>query len=172
VPVFRYTVVETKGGFIGLLASEEGLAAATLPCPTREDARRALGERAEGAVHVPSAFRETARRLRDYFEGVSVSFPETLDIAAGTLFQRGVWRVTAEIPWGETRSYGWIAARLGRPGAARAAGNALGRNPLPIFIPCHRVTSGDGTLGGFTGGLEHKRHLLGLEGIYLPERGA
>jgi methylated-DNA-[protein]-cysteine S-methyltransferase len=74
-----------------------------------------------------------------------------------------VWLATQKILHGETRSYGWIAGQLGKPEAARAVGQALGRNPLPIIVPCHRVVSGNGGLGGFTGGLDMKKYLLELE---------
>jgi len=74
-----------------------------------------------------------------------------------------VWQATRLIPYGETRSYLWVAVQIGKPGAARAVGQALGRNPLPVIIPCHRVIASDGGLGGFTGGLVMKRRLLELE---------
>jgi len=74
-----------------------------------------------------------------------------------------VWQATRLIPYGETRSYLWVAVQIGKPGAARAVGQALGRNPLPVIVPCHRVIAADGGLGGFTGGLEMKRRLLELE---------
>ena len=85
----------------------------------------------------------------------------------GTEFQRRVWGAIATIPWGETRSYGWLAKRAGRPNAVRAAASACGANPLPGFIPCHRVIAADGTIGGFSGGLAMKRRLLRLEGIEI-----
>ncbi len=82
-----------------------------------------------------------------------------------TPFQQAVWRACMEIPAGETRSYGWIAARIGRPGAARAVGSALGKNPFAPFVPCHRVIRADGTPGGFSapGGVKAKLRLLGKE---------
>ena len=83
----------------------------------------------------------------------------------GTPFQRRVWKAIASIPWGETRSYAWLARKAGSPRAYRAAAQACGANPLPRIIPCHRVIASDGTLGGFSGGLSLKRKLLMLEGI-------
>ena len=83
----------------------------------------------------------------------------------GTPFQRRVWRAISSIPWGETRSYAWLARRAGSPRAYRAAAQACGANPLPPLIPCHRVIASDGTIGGFSGGLTLKRKLLMLEGI-------
>ncbi len=94
-----------------------------------------------------------------------------MDLSSGTAFQRAVWEKAGEIPWGETRSYGWLAREIGRPGAARAAGGALHRNPLPLLIPCHRVIRGDGSPGGFGSGSEWKEFLLKAERIARIERG-
>jgi len=91
------------------------------------------------------------------------TFPDRLDLSGATPFQRMVWEATRLIPYGETRSYAWVAGQVNKPGAARAVGQALGRNPLPIIIPCHRVIRGDGSLGGFSNGLEVKERLLHLE---------
>ena len=102
-------------------------------------------------------------RLRIYFGGHKATFPDELDLSRATPFQRKVWEVTALISYGETRSYAWVAEQMGKPRASRAVGQALGKNPLPIIIPCHRVLSSDGKLGGYSGGLEMKRHFLSLE---------
>ncbi|MCD7752998.1 MAG: methylated-DNA--[protein]-cysteine S-methyltransferase [Clostridiales bacterium] len=100
--------------------------------------------------------------LEGYFRGCPV--PKDLPLAPrGTPFQRAVWTALEDIPWGETRTYGQLAAQLGRPGAARAVGQACHRNPLPIFIPCHRVVGADGSLTGFVGGLACKEALLRME---------
>lgn len=101
-------------------------------------------------------------QLSEYFNGDRSTFD--LDLSpAGTAFQLRVWRALSAIPYGETRSYGEVAAAIGNPRAAMAVGGASGGNPLPIVIPCHRVIGGDGTLAGFAGGLAVKRHLLDLE---------
>ncbi|MCC6233634.1 MAG: methylated-DNA--[protein]-cysteine S-methyltransferase [Verrucomicrobiales bacterium] len=86
-----------------------------------------------------------------------------LDLSSGTEFQREVWGYLLTIPRGETRSYGEVAAALGRPKATQATGQACGANPIPVLIPCHRVLAAGSRLGGFSGGLEWKRRLLGLE---------
>jgi len=105
-------------------------------------------------------------QIGDYFAGERQAFD--LEIAPeGTPFQRQVWRQLGKIPYGETRSYGEIAARLGRPKGARAAGGAIGSNPIVVVIPCHRVIGADGSLTGFGSGLPVKRKLLRLEGV-LP----
>jgi methylated-DNA-[protein]-cysteine S-methyltransferase len=105
---------------------------------------------------------EALRQLREYFAGKRAGFDLPL-APAGTAFQRSVWRQLQEIPYGETISYGELARRVGNPKASRAVGSANGANPLPIVIPCHRVIAGDGTLGGFGGGLLTKQTLLALE---------
>ena len=90
-----------------------------------------------------------------------------LDLSSGTLFQQKVWRALQTIPRGETRSYAWVAKKIGKPKAARAVGAACGANPVPIIVPCHRVIAGDGSLGGFGGGPALKKRLLALEGVRL-----
>jgi methylated-DNA-[protein]-cysteine S-methyltransferase len=103
------------------------------------------------------------RQLQRYAAGKSVRWNVPLDLSSGTKFQQKVWRVLTKIPRGETRSYGWVAKKAGKPGASRAVGTACGANPIPVIVPCHRVIAGDGTLGGFGGGLPMKRRLLALE---------
>jgi methylated-DNA-[protein]-cysteine S-methyltransferase len=104
-----------------------------------------------------------SQALCRYAAGQPVKFRIPLDLTGATSFQRRVWRVLRTIPFGETRSYVWVARRIGQPGAARAVGNACGANPVPILIPCHRVVASDGSLGGFSAGLKWKRQLLALE---------
>jgi methylated-DNA-[protein]-cysteine S-methyltransferase len=100
--------------------------------------------------------------LEQYFAGRRQNFSVPLDVE-GTLFQKKVWKALREIPYGEVRSYGEIARRVGNPKASRAVGTANGRNPVAIIVPCHRVIAGNGTLGGFGGGLSNKTYLLTLE---------
>ena len=106
--------------------------------------------------------REVIAQLEAYFAGKRRAFDVPL-APEGTPFQREVWSLLLTIPYGETRSYGELASRLGRSEAARAVGAANGRNPIPIIIPCHRVIGADGSLTGFGGGLAIKRRLLELE---------
>jgi len=107
--------------------------------------------------------RRVARELRDYFAGKRRDF--TFPVRpAGTDFNQRVWQELTRIPYGETRTYGELARKIGRPNAARAVGSANGRNPVPIVLPCHRVVASGGKLGGYGGGLELKKRLLELEG--------
>lgn len=103
-----------------------------------------------------------SRELEAYFLGRGYSFTVPLDLR-GTDFQLRVWETARTIPYGSTWSYGEVASALGRPGAARAVGRALGTNPVAIIVPCHRVVGADGSLVGFGGGLDAKRKLLSLE---------
>jgi methylated-DNA-[protein]-cysteine S-methyltransferase len=163
----KYTVFNTGIGWIGLLGSSAGLLQATLPQPSHDEAFGMLGGRTNQASLSSEPFDDLVERLRSYFSGHRTTFPDNLDLSEATPFQREVWQVLRLIPYGETRSYAWVAESIEKPGAARAVGQAVGKNPLAIIIPCHRVIASDGTLGGFGGGLELKRHLLHLEGNSL-----
>ena len=124
-------------------------------------ARLAFGAHGESSPPTPLLIR-AAEQLHEYFAGERRSFDVPL-APAGTEFQLACWRALAEIPYGETRSYGEQARRIGRPDRARAVGAANGANPIAIILPCHRVIGADGSLVGFGGGLETKRRLLDLE---------
>lgn len=116
----------------------------------------------DGWTYSEEPFAEARRQLREYFRGERRTFDLPLR-ANGTAFQLAVLEALGEIPYGATASYGEVARRIGRPGAARAVGAANGRNPLPIVIPCHRVIGSDGGLTGFGGGIATKKALLELE---------
>nr|MDK2850718.1 methylated-DNA-[protein]-cysteine S-methyltransferase [Candidatus Cloacimonadota bacterium] len=109
--------------------------------------------------------REIIKQLDEYFAGTRREF-DLAFFATGTPFQLMVWEELMKIPYGETISYQELATRIGRPHSARAVGNALRANPVPIIIPCHRVIASNGSLGGFSGGIATKRFLLGLEKRY------
>ncbi|MBN2412174.1 methylated-DNA--[protein]-cysteine S-methyltransferase [candidate division KSB1 bacterium] len=112
-------------------------------------------------------FKTLRAKLDQYFQGRSVNFDEPVDLLRGTLFQRKIWDLVRQIPYGQTRTYGQIAEQINKPGAARAVGAANGANPLPIIIPCHRVVQTNGNLGGYGGGLDIKDALLRLERVVL-----
>ncbi len=112
---------------------------------------------------------EVFHQLDAYFSGKLNRFDLPLDLSGFSSFRRRVWNCLQRIPFGETRSYQQIAREIGSPGASRAVGNANSRNPIPIIIPCHRVVRADGTLGGYSSGIEMKRLLLDHErGLYKP----
>jgi methylated-DNA-[protein]-cysteine S-methyltransferase len=114
-----------------------------------------------------SAFADVVDQLNAYFAGTLTEFDVDLHLV-GTEFQRRVWSALRTIPYGETRSYGQIAAQIGAPGASRAVGLANGRNPVGIIVPCHRVIGSTGGLTGYGGGLDRKRDLLTLERNRAP----
>jgi methylated-DNA-[protein]-cysteine S-methyltransferase len=122
-----------------------------------------------GASHDPEAFGEVEAQLDAYFAGELTEFDVPL-APAGSGFQLAVWEALTRIPYGETASYGEVAAELGRPDAVRAVGSTNGRNPIAVIIPCHRVIGADGTLVGYGGGLPRKRLLLELEAEHAAPR--
>jgi methylated-DNA-[protein]-cysteine S-methyltransferase len=138
-----------------------------------EGSASATGEDDAGPRPVSATDRvldEAARQLDGYFAGERRRFDLPLD-PHGTAFQTDVWEALRKIPYGETRSYADIARRIGRPTAVRAVGRANGQNPLAIVVPCHRVIGADGSLTGYSGGVDKKRTLLELESRVLEARG-
>lgn len=158
-----YAVFETSAGWIGVLGSSTGLSRTTLPQKSKKMAELSLGEDIKKAEYSSEGFRRLIIKYKVYFSGSKVVFSEKLDISQSTSFEGAVWETTRHIPYGQTQSYGWVARQIGKPLAPRAVGRALGKNPLPIIVPCHRVLASDGSLCGFGGGLEMKRYLLNLE---------
>lgn len=165
-----YMLLQTPLGCVGLLRSEAGMRRVILPGPSAESIEAQLLEGAGDAARDEAAFGDLPRRLERYLALEKTAFPDRLDLDGATAFQRAVWQAARAIPYGETRSYGWVAGRLGKPEAARAVGQALGRNPLPLLVPCHRVTAANG-LGGFGGGTALKRFLLEIEARGLRAAG-
>jgi O-6-methylguanine DNA methyltransferase len=160
----EYAFFETDWGWMGATGSSRGLAAVVLPQPSAEDVLTQLGAITSSGRQNTGRFAGFAQDVRDYLGGKRVEFRMSCDLSAATPFQRQVWLKAREILYGESRSYSWIAVEIGNSGACRAVGQALGKNPLPIVIPCHRVLTAHGALGGFSGGLDIKRRLLRLEG--------
>jgi methylated-DNA-[protein]-cysteine S-methyltransferase len=132
------------------------------PAELRAIAFPGRGPRRDEAERRPDAFAAVRAQLAEYFAGERTAFELALDVG-GTPFQRGVWRELARIPYGTTVSYTELARSVGRPDRVRAVGAAVGRTPVPIVIPCHRVVGSDGALTGYGGGLQRKAALLELE---------
>ena len=109
--------------------------------------------------------KQVSQQLAEYFAGQRNRFEVPLDLACGTAFQQSVWQALLAIPYGGTASYGEVSRRIGKPTAVRAVGAAVGRNPVSIILPCHRVMGTDGSLTGYAGGLHRKIALLKLEGV-------
>ena len=162
--VLRYSTMDTRFGTLWFAASTKGLSFLLLRFFSQ---RRALQElkkvRDAKLVRDDKALRQFAAQLRKYLDGEEMSFDVDVDLSVGTSFQQSVWRMTRRIPYGKVVSYKRLAEQYGNPLCARAVGNALGANPVPIVVPCHRVIRSDSSLGGFSSGTKWKKRLLALE---------
>lgn len=160
-----YAVVESPLGTLLVAATPKGLVRLSYGDEGRDAVLRDLAARVSPRVlEAPASLDEVRRQLDEYFAGRRRRFDVGVDLALVRGFTRRVLRATARIPFGSVSTYRGVAGRAGSPRASRAAGNALGANPIPIVVPCHRVVHSGGGLGGYTGGLERKRFLLALEG--------
>jgi O-6-methylguanine DNA methyltransferase len=158
-----YATANLELGRFTLAATERGLCALRLPGPGEGVFLRKLVETlAADPENAPQRMSHAIAQLEEFLSGTRREFELDVD-PVGSEFQLRVWRELAAIPFGETRTYGEIAAALGSPGAARAVGLACGKNPVAIVIPCHRVVASGGRIGGYGGGVEWKRRLLALE---------
>ena len=160
----KYHIHQLPSGWIGLVAGEKGLRRASLK-PTPQEVMEDLGADADGAENDPDHFTGIVDRFNRYSEGdLSALDDIALDLEDAPPFFRAAWDACRTIPPGETRSYRWLAAEAGNPQAMRAAGQAMARNRFTLIIPCHRVISSDGGLGGYGGGgLGVKARLLQME---------
>ena len=162
----RGMIFKARWGWMGVAESETGLVAIVLPQDSKASAAADL------RAHAPAPFEEgsSARlrrartQLREYLAGARTTFDLPLDLSRGTSFQRRVWEQLRSVPYGRLLSYQGLACRVGGRQYARAIGGAVGANPLPIVVPCHRIVAHDASIGGFSCGLPTKRKLLELEG--------
>ncbi|RYF34621.1 MAG: methylated-DNA--[protein]-cysteine S-methyltransferase [Comamonadaceae bacterium] len=153
------THIESRLGGVRLVATDRGLAGVWF------DAQRHFPDMTGWQTDdAHPLLREAAAQLLDYFDGKRQQFDLPLDLSHGTAFQQSVWQALRAIPAGATTSYGQLSAGIGKPAAVRAVGAAVGRNPISVIVPCHRVVGSDGSLTGYAGGLERKTALLELEG--------
>ncbi len=160
----HYTVLPTPLGLTGIAGSAKGLIKIILKLPSESYFKRYLEKLyACDCLIDPPRFENVVKQLNLYFSGQLKNFSCDLDLNLGTAFQQTVWRQLCSIPYGETQSYRTLARTIGHPQAFRAVGNANGKNPLPLIVPCHRVIRDNGELGGYTGGLSIKKFLLDLE---------
>jgi len=164
-----YAPVDSPFGTLHAATTKRGLVRVAFPEESVESVLEALARRlSPRIVEAPASLDAVKRELEEYFAGRRRTFDLALDWALIAPFGRRVLRMTAAIPYGGHLSYAEVAAEAGSPRGARAAGNALGANPIPIVIPCHRVLRSGGALGGYGGGLDRKRFLLELEGALTP----
>ena len=163
-----YNTFKSPVGEILVTWTEKGLNFVSFPKSTWEKFLSALSkDKNISLIKDEKKFSSLKNNLEVYFSGRAVSFKEKLDLKGGTAFQKRVWEAMLRIPFGQTRSYGWLAQQVGGKNKARAVGSACGANPIPIIIPCHRVIREDGDLGGYGGGLGMKRKLLEIEGVKI-----
>lgn len=162
-----YDILKSKRlGNVLLASTEVGLLRVHFPLVHKQPTEL-LRKMVPGAEVVRDKAKLTSvtRQVKEYLQGKRRTFKLTLDLGSQTAFRRRVLRRAAEIPYGDTTTYGALAKRCGCPGGARAIGQAMANNPIPIIIPCHRVLVSDGGLGGYSGGLKYKKMLLRLEGV-------
>jgi methylated-DNA-[protein]-cysteine S-methyltransferase len=161
-----YGTYESPLGSLTVMVTPRGLVRLSYPGEGMEDQLQELADRVSPRIlEAPEKTDDVRRQLDAYFAGRRHAFDVPIDWRLVGGFAGDVLRATARIPFGGVSSYREIAAAAGSPNAYRAAGNALGSNPVPIVVPCHRVLHAGGGLGGYTGGLERKRYLLQLEGV-------
>ena len=158
VPIYTLHMDSVLGG-VTLAATDQGLAGVWF-----DEQRHAPDT--TGWITAPDhpVLRQAAAQLASYLEGTGQHFDMPLDLSHGTQFQQAVWQALLRIPRGGTTSYGQLGADIGKPAAVRAVGAAVGRNPISVVVPCHRVLGSDGSLTGYAGGLDRKVRLLQLEG--------
>jgi len=165
-------VFHTPWGWMGASETTKGIDAVVLPKASRQAVVSELGFPSAKLLdgRISSRLREAQAQLTAYLAGTRRSFDLPLDLSCGTDFQQKVWRILRRISYGRLRSYQWVAARVGGSQYARAVGNAVGSNPMPVVIPCHRIVAQNMSLGGFSCGLPTKRKLLTLEGTLTELR--
>ncbi len=158
---FRFSTIDSDVGKIFVISNENGVSNVFF---SRKEYREYLKSLGVKDIKEGGAAESFARELRQYLRGKRSGFKSTLDLSSGTRFQQAVWKKLLEVPYGEVVTYKELACAVGSPKAARAVGNAVGKNPLPIVVPCHRVLAANG-LGGYSCGIEIKKNLLRLEGV-------
>jgi methylated-DNA-[protein]-cysteine S-methyltransferase len=165
----KFSILPSDLGAIVLSARNGRLSGIDVFAGGPAEARAWAGAALPGAEEDPAHFEQVARLLNSYFDGAHVDLAVPVDLSGLKTFTRRVLEETMKIPYGRVATYRSIALRLGMPAAARAVGQALKRNPIPLVIPCHRVIKSDGSLGGFAMGLDIKTRLLSIEGIEAHE---
>ena len=159
----QHRVFRVRAGWIAAEATPGGICRLSFPVVTRARAMQWLdGESGRAAADHP-ILAQAERELTAYFDGTPTPFEVPVDLSAVTPFRRRVLRALMQVPYGAVQTYGGLAAAVGSPGGARAVGQALGQNPVPVIVPCHRIIGSDGSLTGFGAGLDWKRALLALE---------
>jgi methylated-DNA-[protein]-cysteine S-methyltransferase len=163
-----YELHDTPVGRLLVAVTDHGLCEISYDADVDAEAERLAGAFGSRVLRSPQPTDEVRRQLDEYFAGTRREFDLAIDLRPAREFGRTVLEQLARVPYGEVTTYGTLAARAGRPRAARAVGTVMNRNPVPIVLPCHRVVGSSGSLVGYGGGLDRKRMLLELEGA-LPQ---
>ena len=162
-----FDVLDSPVGPLFVAASDRGLASISFDAEPEHQLERLARIAAPRVLRSPRSVEVARRELDEYFEGRRQAFDLSIDLRALPPFTVAVLQELARVPYGETTTYGELAARVGRPRAARAVGTVMNRNRIPIVLPCHRVVGSTGDLVGYAGGLDRKITLLRLEGAIL-----
>lgn len=164
--MYRGVFFQSNIGWVGIAESAGGIAAIVFSKASRAAAAASLRGMSSEQMEESETprLRAAKRQITEYMAGTRKTFDLTMDLSQGTAFQRRVWKKLRGVPYGQIRSYRELASSVGGSRYARAVGGAVGANPLPIVIPCHRIVAQDGSLGGFSCGLAAKRRLLSIEG--------
>ena len=171
VPEARYGFMETPVGDVLLAASDEGVVEVSyLDSFGAHDSLREIERRGYLVYERQQTVQPVIEQLTEYFNHQRQDFVLPVDLSGVTDFTRSVLSATCKIPYGKVRTYGDVASAIGKPKASRAVGNALGRNPVPVIIPCHRVILSSGAMGWYTGGPDIKRTLLDIEGTHYGDK--
>ncbi len=174
-----YSIFNTSFGLCGIVCSKKGVVRFILPGMVKSELKKeiaylklkAQSSKLEGRNRSLDLLARGKRQdeieyaIKRYFDGERIDFNFPLDLSYSTTFQKKVFKITKTIPYGEVKTYNWVAKKIGLPHASRAIGGALSRNPIPLLIPCHRVVREDGKMGGFTapGGVDLKMKMIELE---------
>jgi methylated-DNA-[protein]-cysteine S-methyltransferase len=162
-----FDVVDSPVGELLVAATPRGVCRISYDADPEAQAERLARAYGLRVLRAPRAVDDVKRELDEYFEGKREAFDLPLDLTGAAEFTRNVLVELGRVPFGEVTTYGHLAARVGRPRAARAVGTVMNRNPIPIVLPCHRVVGSSGSLVGYAGGLDRKEQLLRLEGARL-----
>ena len=170
---YSCSIFKTKFGWCGIVG-KGGIPSEIIPfLPTQQKVYSHIASRYADVKNFQDCFKKVRSAIERYLRGQRTDFPFPLDLSQFSDFQRGVWKITKSIPYGELRTYRQVSEEMGNPQASRAVGTALARNPAPIVVPCHRVVRSDGKLGGYSGagGIDTKAKLLKMEGHEFDHKG-
>jgi len=166
----HFVVYESSIGYISIVMKKGKVVSLDVTDKGIYEARKMVLSLHPDATESMTPFKTIRTLLDRYLQGREVDFDVEVDISHLGMFTQKVLTELRRVPWGDVKTYGWLAKKIGKTGAARAVGQALKRNPIPIIIPCHRIIRDDGTIGGFSMGVNIKERLLVLEGVHVKKQ--